>query len=290
MEEKTPKLSGMITAALMCFFIFSVPSSAQQISLKISGSINYFNPEHINRNLHGREELLKKFALSTEGWNYKEGEVKDLHFGTSFEGEFLLSLTSRLSLGVGAGYIYAEATEEKTGITLERPSDTLLSVHPTKINVFPVFVSGYYFLPLSQGMKLYLRGGSGLLWAEYIERAGNWVIPGNRFIQLIYQKATALAPFLFSSFGLSYEAHPDIRFFIEAEAKLARTGEFQGDLEEGDTGTLFSYEEFNQNLGFWQAKNGLHQEKPSAEDFRRVEETVVGLSGFSLKIGIVIKF
>ena len=290
MHKMIKKLAQIKIFTLLSLFLLAVFSYPLELSLKISGSLSYFNPEHINRNLHGREEFLKKLAFATESWSDAEGEVKDLHYGISFEGEFLFSLSSRLSIGLGAGYIYAEATEEKTGITIERAEDTLFSVHPTKINAFPLNFCGYYFFPLRSQLKLYIRGGLGLLWAKYIERIGIWIRPENSFFQVNYQKATAQGTSFFSGLGLSYEAYPDIHFFIEAEAKLAKISKFQNKVQEGEETTLFFYEQYNPSLEFWQAKNILHKEKPSGDDFREVEEVVVDLSGFSVKIGITIKF
>lgn len=287
MPAKPVKMKAL---ALLALLFLAGSSYSLELRLKISGSFTYFDPEHINRSLHGQEESLKKLALSTEAWSYTEGEVQDLHFGTSFEGEFLLSLSTRISIGLGTGYIYAEATEEKTGITIERPWDTLFWIHPTKISVFPFNLSCYYFLPLRKQLKLYVRGGLGVLWANYIERVGIRIKPSNDFYEIHYQKATARAPSFFSGLGLCYEAHPDVQFFIEAEAKLAKISKFEGELEEGKSATLFFYEEYNEIQQFWQAKNILHIEKPSGDDFRSVEEAVVNLSGFSVKVGITIKF
>jgi hypothetical protein len=285
--EKLAKSKTLTPFLLVLLTGFSYPL---EVSLKITGSLSYFDPDHINRNLHGREEFLMKRALSEESYTYKEGEVKDVHFATSFEGEFLLSLTSRLSIGMGTGYIYAEATEEETGITIDRTVDTMFSVHPTKINAFPLNLCGYYFLPLSNSLKLYVRGGLGLIWAKYIERVGIWLKPKDNYIEILHQKATARGLSYFSGIGLIYEAYPDIHFFIEAEAKLAKLSKFQGEEQQGERMTLYSYEQYDSELEFWQGKNILQKEKPSGDDLRAVEEAVVDLSGFSVKLGITIKF
>ena len=290
MQKVLKKLAQIKIFTLLSLFLLVVFSYPLELSLKISGSLSYFNPEHINRSLHGREEFVKKLAFATESWGEAEGEVKDLHYGISFEGEFLFSLSSRLSIGLGTGYIYAEATEEKTGLTIEREEDTLFSVHPTKINAFPLNFCGYYFFPLRSQLKLYIKGGAGLLWVKYIERIGIWIKPADRFIQISYQEATTQGTSFFSGLGLNYEAYPDIHFFIEAEAKLTKISKFQNKVQEGEEMTLFFYEQYESDLQFWQAKNILHEEKPSGDDFRNVEEAVVDLSGFSVKIGITLKF
>lgn len=290
MHKTLKKLAQIKILSLLSLLILAVFTYPLELGLKISGSLSYFNPEHINRNLHGQEEHMKKLALATEGWNYTEGKVKNLHFGTSFEGELLFSLSSRLSIGLGTGYIYAEATEEKTGLTIERSEDTLFAVQPIKINAFPLNLCGYYFFPLRNQLKLYIRGGAGLLWVKYIERVGIWIKPANSFYQINYQNATAQGTSLFSGLGLRYEAYPDIHFFIEAEAKLSKISKFQGELGEGEKATLYFYEQYDPYLEFWQAKIILHKEKPSGDDIRAAEEVIVDLSGYSIKIGITIKF
>jgi hypothetical protein len=55
-------------------------------------------------------------------------------------------------------------------------------------------------------------------------------------------------------------------------------------------GTLFAFEEYIPDSDFWQAKLGVWPEAPAGSGFRSVREAVIDLSGFSVKMGIVLKF
>lgn len=277
-----------IVIVLSFFLFFAVSSYCFEVNLKISGALCYLNPEHVNRSLHGWEEWFKKGG--PKGWSYKEGKVKDLHSGISFEGEFIISFTRRFAAGFGTGYIYSELSEEKTAITIDRSKETFIFVRPIKINAFPLNLSAYYFFPLSEKMKLFIRGGTGIVWAKYVERQGRAESLEDEFNYNWKQEATAQGQAYFTSLGLIYEPDPFFRFFIEGEAKLAKLSGFHGETEEGENGTLFFFEEYNPNLKFWAAQNVLLKEEPSGDNFRSIQETVMDLSGFSIKIGILIKF
>lgn len=274
------------------FFLFTlgIHAQGQEISLRISGSLSYLNPDHINQALYSVEEFYKRFTTVRDDWNYIEGEISGIHLSTSFEGELILALNSRLAVGIGTGYIYLESTEEKTGITLERPQGILISIHPTTINAYPLHLSSYYFFPLNEQLKLYVRCGAGLVWTKYVERLGFRVQPDDDLIQIMHQKATAQGYSFFSGLGFMWEASPLMHFFIEADANLTKISGFRGNTAEGEKGTLFFYEEYDPILDLWQAQNILLKEPPTGTYFRSIEEAVVDLSGISVKIGVTITF
>jgi hypothetical protein len=49
-------------------------------------------------------------------------------------------------------------------------------------------------------------------------------------------------------------------------------------------------EEYDSGLDLWQAKYQIFAEPPSGENYREVRQGMVDFSGFSVKIGIMIKF
>lgn len=291
MINKPPKKIVKIkTLIFSLLFIFVVSSYCIEVNLKISGSLCYLNPEHINRSLNDWEEEIKKAGPVYNEWIYKEGEVKKFHFATAFEGEFIISFTRHFAAGFGTGYIYGELSEEKTAITVDKLEETRVFVKPVKINVFPLNFSAYYFYPMSKKIKLFIRGGIGLVWAKYVERQARAESLEDEFNYYWKQEATAQGQIYFTSLGLIYEPDPFFRFFIEGEVKSAKLSGFHGETADEESGTLFFFEEYNQNLEFWQAQNVLLKEEPSGDNLRSIQETVIDLSGFSVKIGVLIKF
>ena len=145
--------SKFVKISILSFFllvVLRIYSHSLQISFRISGSLSYISPDHINQTLHGREGFLIKRSSLRDDWTYIGGEVRDVHLATSFEGEIILGLNSRLAVGIGTGLLFLEATEEKTGIIIQRPQDTFTGVHPTEINAYPLRLSIYYFLPVKE--------------------------------------------------------------------------------------------------------------------------------------------
>lgn len=285
--KKIVKIKILIFSLLL---IFDVSSYCIEVNLKISGSLCYLNPEHINRSLNGWEEWFKKANLYYEYLSYKEGEVKNFNLGTAFEGEFIISITPHFAVGFGTGYIYCELSEEKTALTVDSREETIVFAKPLKINAFPLNFSAYYFFPLSKKMKLFIRGGTGLVWAKYVERQARAESLEDEFNYYWKQEATAQGQIYFTSLGLIYEPDRFFRFFIEGEVKSAKLSGFHGETADEESGTLFFFEEYNQNLEFWRAQNVLLKEKPSGDNFRSIQKTVIDLSGFSVKIGVLIKF
>ncbi len=290
MDRVRNKVVKTCIISLFLLFVLRINSHSLEISFRISGALSYINPDHINQILHGREGFLLKRTAMREDWTYIKGEVKDVHLATYFEGEIIFALNPRLAVGIGTGLMFLEATEEKTGITIERPQDTFTGVHPTKINAYPLRLSTYYFLPLKEQLRLYIRGGMGLVWTKYVERKGFWYEPANNFSQTLEQKAAALGYTFFSGLGLMWEANEFMGFFIETEVNLSKISGFRGGTPGKETETLYFLEEYEEGSDFWQAKMKLLKEQPTGQGVRSFEEAVVDLSGFSMKIGFTIKF
>ena len=79
-----------------------------------------------------------------------------------------------------------------------------------------------------------------------------------------------------------------IRAAARTESLLpSELGGFYG---ENGIGTLYSFEQFDPKLDFWQLKYQILSEEPSGEDIRSAQEAEVDFSGLSVKLGLIIKF
>ncbi|MFQ5721151.1 MAG: hypothetical protein ACE5GI_01495, partial [Candidatus Aminicenantales bacterium] len=215
---------------------------------------------------------------------------KDFHLGTCFEGEILFFFSPHIAAGISTGYIYGDISEKNTSMSITRKSDTYIFMDPITINAFPLNGAAYYFFPIQKKLRLFVKGGAGLLWTKFVERRETKKMPANKITFLLRQKATSLGKSFFSGIGLVYEAEEGIRFFIEGQFRLAKISHFRGELKSGEKAILYHYEEYDSNLDLWQSKNQLFQKKPSGETFRSVEETVIDLSGISIILGFSFKF
>jgi hypothetical protein len=289
-----PRMKKMFTQAaifriLVLLLVFSDSALGLDLHFKISGGYAYLKLSEVHRSLHGWAEWKKIEAKENKNWQVLEENVRNMHSGINLEGELLFFITPRLSVGLGAGYLYSDVNETKAEVTVERPAGTLNQVFPMTVSAYPVTLSGYYFVPLRNNLRLFFRGGFGFVWAKYVNREGRKVLTAKNYNYFELQKASASGSIAIGGFGLMYDSDIGVRFFIEGTARLAKIQGFSGENELAIKGTLYYYEEYSSDLDFWQARAKIMAEKPSGPDFRSVSEAVVDFSGFSAKIGFMIR-
>jgi hypothetical protein len=280
----------VLISLLIFAFLFVPHVRAGEVSLKLAGGRGFFNLQNINRLLDDWALWKKEDTGTHSDWTYIGGEVSKLHSSFDFAGEILVSLTSRITAGIGAGYIYSELTEDKTALTVERVVGTYLDVKPIKISALPLTLSGYYFFPLSSSAKLYATGGAGQVWGKYIEREGRRLTTSDNFTYQTFQRTSGRGSIVFAGCGIEYKFEPGLRLFFEGSGRICQISNFQGENNLGETGALYYFEENIQDLGIWQAKYQIMADEPSGENYRSVQKATVNLSGFMLKIGLLFKF
>jgi hypothetical protein len=273
------------------------------LRLILSGGYGSLKLGELNRSLLGWAEWQKEKAILMENWDYHGEEVRKLSAGYDIRGEIIAFFTPHIAVSIGAGFIYGEHIEEKIELFVDVNSISYALARPAKVNAFPLILSAYYFYPLiNEKFDLFLKAGVGLIWAKYIQRAANKRIeleeleageiePGNfTYVDSEFISASARDSIFVGGLGLSYRIDPSLSFFIEGEARMAKINGFQGETHEGETGELYFFEEYSSDIDFWQAKFQMLTEGPSGDNFRSVKKAVVDFSGYSIKIGLLIKF
>jgi len=263
-----------------------------ELSIKFSGGLNYSKMANINRVLQDWVVFKERFADINKHWIFVEGDIPELHSSYDFDGELIFSLTSHLALGLSGGYIYGELGEDDTEVTMKEAASesSFLDIRPTKVNAFPLTVSGYYLFTVMKKITFYLKGGGGLIWAKHVVREGWKPVLGESYNYSFTQNTSARSSILLGGFGIMYEVENGMRFFIEGIARSSKINGFRGENSNGQTGTLFFFEEYNSDLDFWQAKNQILSQMPMGENIRSAQEATVDLSGFAVKIGLIIQF
>jgi len=283
-------IPSVIVRILILLLVFSDSAQGLDLHFKISGGYAYLKLSEVHRSLNGWAEWKKIEAKENKNWQVLSENVRNMHSGVNLEGELLFFITPRLSLGLGAGYLYSDLSETEAEVTVERPAGTVSQVFPMTVSAYPVILSCYYFIPLRNNLRLFFRGGFGYVWAKYVNREGRKFLAATRYTYFELQKASASSSTAIGGFGLMYDSDIGVHFFIEGTARLAKIRGFSGENEQGIEGTLYYYEEYSSDPGFWQAQFKIMAEKPSGPDFRSVSEAVVDFSGFSAKIGFMIRF
>lgn len=282
--------SRLLIIFCCAFFSQSINSLGIDFSLKLAGGFNFINPADISRILNDRVEWQIKEIARFSNWYLIESTAAEMKSAIEFEGEFFVNLHPRLAFSIASGFILGEIREEKTEIVYHRTLGDFSRIKPQKISAIPIVLSGYYFLPLFKNFKAYARGGGGLFMAKYIDRQASKKVTAEKYGYSLIQNASTSAPILSASLGIMFTTEPGINFFLEGSYRQAKISNLTGDIEDGISGTLYYYEEFDEKNDFWQAKMEIKDSPPAGDIYRSVREAEIDLSGFTIKLGILLKF
>lgn len=261
-----------------------------EFSLKVAGGVSFVNPQEINTVLQSWEDYWITRADFDRNWSYLGGQVSTLKLGYDFEIELIIGFTPRLALGLSSGYIFSDVSEGATTLTIEKVLGTFDHVRPTKISGIPLILSGYYIQPLRSSLSLFFRAGGGPLWAKYFERDGNKNIENENYFYPQSISASAQGQIYLLGLGIIFETESGIRFFMEGAWRKATITGFSGENKQEETGALTYLEEYESSYELWQAKYQIFDEPPSGDNTRDVKQGEIDFSGFSVKIGLMIKF
>ncbi len=279
-----------VVRILIPVLLVGIPAFCMEINFKLSGGYSFIEAKKVNQRLENWAEWRKREAEENKNWQYLGKNIRSLHSGIHLEGEILLSLSPRFGVSVGTGYIYGDLNENETEVKVQRLSGPLSQVNPITVSAYPLVLSGYYFIPLSHKLHFFIRAGGGLAWAKYVNREAKKLESAEKYNYFRLERASATGPILHAGFGFVYETDVGVRFFLEGLVRRAKIQGFSGENQLEETGTLYSFEEYISDLDFWLDKNEIRAEKPSGGNIRSVSEAEVDFSGFSVKIGFIIKF
>ncbi len=279
-----------LTSLLIIPLLFMPHDSAGDVSLKLSGGRSFFYLPNINHLLNDWAKEEKMVIEEFPSWTFVGGNVSELHSGFDFAAEILVALTSRITLGIGAGYIYSELTEDKAALTLDTSVETWIEAKPIKISALPFTISAYYFFPLSSSSRLYVMGGTGTIWGKYIEKEAWRLTTEENFIYTELQRSSGRGSIVFAGLGFDFEFEPGIRVFFEGSGRMCQISDFQAENGQDEPGVLYYFEEYIQEFKIWQAKNKIMAAEPSGKNYRSVQKATVDLSGLNIRIGLTFRF
>jgi hypothetical protein len=277
----------VFTASLL---FLGIQAHALEIHLKLGGGLGWFNPDDVNRTLRDWVEWQKLESSRKDTWTYLGGEEPQIRLGYSFEGELQFFITGRLAVSVGSGFLYSDLTAADTEIRIDKPQGLTLLVQPRTLSALPLIFSVYYHVPLTARFRAYAKAGAGFVWAKHVEREGSKKETAKNFNYSLEENASASDTTYQAGLGLDFSLESSVRFFLEGSYRWMRVSGFNGDAGTGETATLYNFEEYSPDLDYWQAKNRLSSLPPEGDTFRSVRETEVDFSGFSLILGVSIKF
>jgi opacity protein-like surface antigen len=281
-----------LAVAAMGATILLLPSTSRglDIQLRLSSCLWQMNLDEVNAALAGWRDGLKQSADVDPNMQFVSGDGGHLRLGVDFEAELVFSFSRWLKLGLSAGYGHSSLDEQATLLTIEQAGTLYERARPTKVSAYPFLVSGYFNLPLSRKFSVYLRAGIGAIQARYVSWEAQKKVTDKSFTYPAYDNAKAGRLAYLGGLGLSYSFDLSLGFFIEAAARFARVDGFTGENRLEQKGILYSYEEYLPQAGFWRPTMHVLPEEPDGANIRNVHEAVVDFSGYSIKIGLLVKF
>jgi hypothetical protein len=283
-------MKRLITAAVGALLFLAVPSQGTEVQMRLSAGLWRLSPDEVNAALAGWRDGLEKTAAASPGWRYVSGEDRRLRLGVDFEAELILSFSRWLKLGLSAGFVQSSTDEEATLVKIDENGTGHEFARPTTVSAFPFLVSGYFNLPLGRKLNAYLRAGAGWIQARYVSREAEKEADDNRFTYPLYDNAQAGRPAYLGAVGFGYSFDQSLGFFVEAAVRFARVDGFSGENDQEEKGTLYSYEEEVSPAGVWEPRMHVFPAAPSGPGVREVREAVVDFGGYSIKIGVSLKF
>lgn len=263
--------------------------SAYELGLTWSVGWNSASFSLINRSLSSWAERHRLEAYS-QGWQTESTSIASLHAGYTSEVGLQLAFHSKFSLQVCTGILYFELDEKDTSLNINKGGDLFIYAHPVKATALPIGAELIYFFKISNKFRHFLKGGGGLILARYIEREANRSAANLKFVYPVYQNATATSPYFLAGWGLAFNPERATTYFLEANYRWAKVTNFKGVNKAGEKGPLEFYEDYCPSLDFWQARLVIVTAEPNPEFTRQRQKSVIDFSGFSVKIGVTIKF
>jgi hypothetical protein len=254
--------------------------------MRLSSGLWRMKLDEANAALAGWEDGVRRAADANPNAQFISGESARLRLGVDFEAELVLAFSRWIKIGLSAGYGHIFLDEKATLQTIEQAGALIEKTRPTKVSAFPVLLSGYFTLPLGQKFSAYLRAGVGAIHAKYISREGQKKATDARFEYAIYDSAAARRLTYLGGIGFIYSFDESLGFFVEGVAQSARVSGLTGEDLEGKNGTLYAYEQY----AIRQPVMHVTPEPPSAGYVHNVREATIDFSGYSIKIGLILKF
>jgi opacity protein-like surface antigen len=287
----------LVFSILFVFFI-TIPihaqNSFQKFNLKLSGGYGIIAGGDMPETTDGVNDVLADLA-TLEGFAVTD-KLENAKWGAEFGGEFIFNINRKFSVSLGMEYI-RKATDSIAAIELGSLARLSLEWEP-EYTAIPIMFSGYYFIPLGQNTKGYVKAGAGYYFAKikYTIREEEEVL-GITYYEQQDGEAKDNGFGFHGGLGLEYSVAANIALFAEGTGRYVnlndwdvenRSSSSMGDAVE--TGKFWYAEEYNEGTNKFYATMQLSEERPDDPSFRNVRKAKISLSGFVLKLGIKISF
>lgn len=280
----------VLAAAVLLAAAVTPAFSALSLSFRLSGGPGSLALKDANTVLKDWETWQIKQVGTNKKWILEEDKVGSFHGAVDFDAELILGFGRHLALGVSAGVLHASLSEKSAFVTVAKPAGTYTYAHSMTASAFPVIISGYGLLPLSAKLTVYVKAGAGLIWGKFVDREASKLKTSEAYSYPVSQSAASMGKVLAAGAGLSFAVDDSLSFFFEAGGRKAALTDFEGETKGGIKGAFYSFEQYDAKVYYWQRRFEIMEHAPQGSLFRNPGKAKIDFSGFSAKLGLVLKF
>jgi opacity protein-like surface antigen len=255
-------------AVVFAIALCAANGASAAIGARVTGGLSYVSYGDFN----DAADYANEKGLGAAG---ASGEIGAIHWIPEFGGEVLVSVASRLSVGVGGGIVYG-----KSSYALQTGLGSYSYEHA--MTAYPVTVTAYVELPkIPLAIPYaYLGGGAYRTKLTFKESAG-----GGGSSEEASAELRKWGFGLHGGAGLSFAVVPRVKFDLGLKWRWAVVKGFEGTRQNPD-GT--STDVF---LAAWRDADGVPNFSPESTADRGVlDEGSVDLSGFGFVLGFSVSF
>ena len=299
-------IGALIVICLFCFTGQVYPKIfSRGFSVKVSGGTGTMAVGDLNTFSDSRLELFDAYAVFLQAFGYTAtltGGVPHLDRGLDMFAEFMVHMTRRFSIGLGAGYMQRTA-EAQLDLFYQDPaepadSEGVIWQPRPRVTVFPVLLSGYYFLPVMEKLNIFISAGAGLYFGRQSwNTVQRYIWRNDEDLDQLIGRFTGSGFGIHGGIGAEFKITPLLALFIEGRARSAVIKSLKGSEDllyfggiVSREGTLWYVEIDDDYLGAIEKSYRADEEKPNRSYMQNVRKWEVDLSGISALIGIRISF
>jgi opacity protein-like surface antigen len=256
-----------------------------KFGLKLTGGMGHMSFGDPNTVLNTKSDYYNQKSDNIEK------DFKEVHWGLDFKMDVMIYLNSRFGLSIGTGYIQAKSGEAGKEMTRENtPVSDWQRIYDVKASAIPILIGAFYNLPLSSKTRFFLNGGVGYYFSKYSEYSLDRWNPGDNWYSHNIEANKGSIGF-HGGFGFEYDISKNISLVFEGQGRYAKISGFEGerlyknpDRTLVEEGILYYYD------GTKHAELKIFSGVPDPDKYKNVREVEIDFSGFTIRVGINVRF
>ena len=247
------------------------------LTIKVSVGFNHVAAGEINDGLRGIVDYHKQL-LSYSGY-YFDREFEPFHSGFDYGVDAIYSLTSRIGIGVGAGYIW---WGNRNWMPLSEPQYRRRLDSTPRVKAYPVRIGAFATIPVFKRIDLTLNAGPSYYFAQYTY---NFNFSG----LAIATRTKGQGWGYHGGIGLELKWNSRSTLFIEFQGRHAKINNFKG------TEKRYGYT-IEGSLCYLEGGDGseikglLYVLNEEMLIYPNIRKAIFDLSGFAINVGAKVKF